>query len=238
MIDLHSHVIPGIDDGAKSWEEAIAMCRMAQADGTELLVATPHMFNGLYQPSTSSVTKNIDLLKKRLRSERIGLEVMQGAEVHACPDLPLLLKEEPKLTLNGKSRYFLLEFPHSVIPPGADQFVFQLVIKNLIPIVAHPERNLYVQRNVKLLEHLLQHGAICQVTAMSFTGGFGPRARECAYELLRRNLVHVVASDAHNITGRPPHLSEARKAVQECVGSKRARELFETHPRKILNGEI
>ncbi len=238
MIDLHSHIIPGIDDGAKSWEEAVAMCRMAWENGTELLVATPHVFNGLYQPSTVSISEHIDLLKERLRNECIELEIMQGAEVHACPDLPLLLAEEPKLTLNANGRYFLLEFPHSIIPPSADQFIFRLVIKNFTPIIVHPERNLYIQRNIELLERLLRHGAVCQVTAMSFTGGFGPHARKCAYELLRRDLIHVVASDAHNMNGRSPQLSEARKTIQARVGVKKTQELFETRPQKILNGEI
>ena len=237
MIDLHSHIIPGIDDGAGSWEEAIAMCRMAWEDGTKTLAATPHVFNGVYQSEGALVTGQIAILEEKLEVEGIGLTLVQGAEVYSVPDLPLILHEEPKFTFNEGKRYFLLEFPHTTVPPHADQLIFQLQICHFVPIIAHPERNLYFQRNPESLERLLDQGAFSQVTAMSFTGGFGERARECAYELLRRNMVHAVASDAHNMKSRPPLLSQARKAVREYAGEKKAQELFELFPQMVLSGE-
>ena len=238
MIDIHSHIIPEIDDGATSLEEALSMCRMAWEDGTKAIVATPHTLNGIYQPEGTQVADQITALQDQLREEDIGLEIFQGAEVYSCPDLPLILKEEPTLTLNGQGKYFLLEFPHSIIPPQADQLIFQLKIRNFTPIIVHPERNMYVQSNIELLARLVEYGAFSQATAMSFTGGFGSRARECAYELLRRGLVHVIASDAHNASGRPPILSRAYQLILECAGAQKARDLFETFPRKILSGEV
>lgn len=238
MIDIHSHIIPGVDDGADSWEEAVAMCRLAWEDGIQVIAATPHALNGLYLSDGNFVAEQIAILKERIKKENIELEIFQGAEVYSSPDLPFILAEEPALTFNSRGRYFLLEFPHSVIPPHSEELIFQLGLRNLIPIIVHPERNLHVQGNISLLENLLRRGAFCQVTAMSFTGGFGPRARECAYQLLKRGLVHAVASDAHNQTGRPPILSKARQLIAECVGAEKAQELFELFPQKILNGAM
>ncbi len=238
MIDLHSHILPDLDDGASSWEEAVQMCSAAFQDGTRTMVATPHVFNGIYSPKSEQIEEKISELKNRLFLEGIDLEIVQGAEVHVRPDLPLLMSEDPILTFNGKGRYFLLEFPHSVIPPNADQFIFKLMTQNLIPVIAHPERNLSVQSRPEILEPLVKQGALTQVTAMSFTGGFGPQTRDVACELLRRNLVHVVASDAHNSRGRPPLLSDARKRIIDLVGFEKSRELFEVFPRKILEGAL
>lgn len=236
MIDLHSHIIPGIDDGACSWEEAVTMCRMAWEDGTKVLAATPHALNGVYHTEGSVVSGHITLLKEKLEAEGIGLDIVQGAEVYSIPELPLILCEEPMLTLASHGRYFLLEFPHTAIPPNADRLIFELQIRHFIPIIVHPERNLYFQQDPDSLERFLGQGAYCQVTAMSFTGGFGERPRQCAYDLLKRDMVHAVASDAHNMRGRPPVLSGARKAVREYAGEEKARELFETFPKKVLNG--
>ncbi|OGW85957.1 MAG: hypothetical protein A3C35_07255 [Omnitrophica bacterium RIFCSPHIGHO2_02_FULL_46_11] len=237
MIDLHTHVIPGVDDGARSWEEALAMCRMAWEDGTRILVATPHRFNGVYDHDTDHIESQLLELRKRLQEEQIELEVLQGGELYSRPDLPTLLAEDPALSLNGTKRYFLLEFPHSILPPGAPQLIFQLALKNFIPIIVHPERNLYLQRKPELVEDFVRQGALCQITAMSVTGEFGVKPAECAEELLKRNCVHAVASDTHNIKGRPPVLSKAYQEVSRRFGADRARDLFELFPKKILKGE-
>ena len=238
MIDIHSHIIPNVDDGARSWQEALAMCRMAWKDGIQGMVATPHALNGVYLTDGNVIAEQIVLLKEKLREENIGLEIYQGAEVYCSPDLPLILTQDPSLTFNSSGRYFLLEFPHSIIPPHSEELLFQLGLRNFIPIIVHPERNLHVQSNVGLLEKLVNAGAFCQVTAMSFTGGFGTRVRDTAFQLLKKGLVHAVASDAHNPTGRPPIMSKARQVVSECLDEGKARELFEGFPRKILKGEV
>ena len=237
MIDLHTHIIPGVDDGARSWEEAVTMCRMAWKDGIKIMVATPHAFNGLYDYQSDHILDRMAMLRERLQEEGIELTVLQGAEVYSRPDLPSLLDRNPALTLNQGGRYFLLEFPHSVIPPNSAELIFQLKLKNIVPIIAHPERNLRIQENVSVLEEFVRLGALCQLTAMSFTGGFGQRARECANVLLDKGCVHVVASDAHGVKRRPPILSEAWSYVSDRLGVSRARELFELFPQKVLSGE-
>lgn len=237
MIDIHSHIIPNVDDGAQSWEEAVTMCRMAWEDGTEVMVATPHVFNGLYEHNGVNIGDQMEALKERLLGDGVALEVRQGAEVYCRPDLASVLEVNPDLTLNAGGRYFLLEFPHSAVPPNADQLILELVAKNLIPIIVHPERNFRVQGNIELLENFIRLGALCQITAMSLTGGFGLRARKCANELLDKGCVHVIASDAHGEKWRSPILSEAHRYVSEHFGTQKARELFVTFPEKILSGE-
>jgi len=236
VIDIHSHIIPGVDDGAASWEEAVQMCRMAEQDGTHVLVATPHVFNGM-ESNGHHFENALHQLKRRLDEEEIELEILLGAEVHCRPDLPDLLEQDISLTLNGNGRYFLLEFPHSIIPPNSDQLIFQLVTKNLIPIIVHPERNTYLQSHLNLLADFIKQGVLCQITAMSLTGGFGLKAMECARELLKRNWVHIIASDAHNKRVRQPLLSKAREDVKKNFGFTKAQELFETTPRKVLMKE-
>ena len=236
MIDIHSHIIPGVDDGAASWEEAVRMCRMAEQDGINVLVATPHVFNGM-ESNGHHFEDALYQLRRRLDEEEIELEILLGAEVHCCPDLPNLLEQEISLTLNGNGRYFLLEFPHSIVPPNSDQLIFQLLTKNLIPIIVHPERNTYLQNHLDLLADFVKQGALCQITAMSVTGDFGLKAEECAHKLLKRNLVHMIASDAHNEATRKPLLSKARENIRKNFGFDKAQELFETTSRKVLMKE-
>ena len=233
MIDIHSHIIPGVDDGAATCEEAVRMCRMAKQDGIDVLVATPHMFNGM-KSNGHRFKEALFQLKKKLVEAEIELEILLGAEVHCRPDLPDLLEQECSLTLNGNGHYFLLEFPHSIVPPNSNQLIFQLITKNLIPIIVHPERNTYLQSHLDLLANFVKQGALCQITAMSVTGDFGLKAEECAHKLLKRNLVHMIASDAHNEVTRQPLLSKARESIRKNFGFAKAQEFFETTPRKVL----
>ncbi len=234
MIDIHSHILPGIDDGARSWEEAIAMCQIAWNDGIQVIVATPHMFNGVYNNTSELISELIIELQTRLQDEGNPLKAILGAEIYSCPNLSEMLNHQPSLTLNGNGRYFLLEFPHSILPPGSDNYIFQLILNQFIPVIVHPERNLYIQQNPNALKKLVDRGALCQITAMSLTGGFGERASNCAQELLKNDCVHVIASDAHNIKGRPPILSEALKKLINMVGVEKAEEMCELMPRKVL----
>lgn len=238
MIDIHTHVIPGVDDGPQSWGEAIEMCRMAWEDGTKVMVATPHAYNGLYGQEGQDISEEIVVLKHKLKACGIGLEILRGAEIHSRPDLPEILERMPTLTLNSSGNYFLLEFPHTFIPPNVEQLIFQLTLKGFIPIIAHPERNMQVQRDVSLIEALIEKGALCQVTAMSISGHFGQRASKCVEELLQSEFVHLVASDAHSVENRPPVLSEAYRVVEKKMGNKKAKELFELNPGKIVRGEL
>jgi len=238
MIDIHSHIIPNLDDGARSWDETVRMCVMAVEDGIRTIVATPHAYNGVYDVSCDQVNVSLGELKNRLRERNIPLEVFGGAEIHSRPDLSTILLKEPALTFNQNGNTFLLEFPHSVIPPHSDRLIYDLRLKNLTPVIAHPERNLHIQRDTSQLKRLVDAGAYCQITAMSLTGGFGERARACALSLLDLGYVHFVASDCHNANGRPPVLSGARQVISELQGAERAKSIFEEMPKKMIHGEL
>ncbi len=236
VIDIHSHIIPEIDDGATSWEECFEMCDLAWKDGVRTIVATPHAFNGVYGHEGQDITAEIKFLNEKLKERAIGLSVVAGAEVHSRPDIPELLEKDISLTLNSNGHYFLLEFPHTTIPPNVKNLIFQLTLKRFIPIIVHPERNTYLQNHLDEFESFVDQGAMCQVTAMSITGRFGKKAEEASLELLDRDLIHFIASDTHSIKARPPVLSEAYKKVTSLVGEEKAKEIFETNPDRAIKG--
>jgi protein-tyrosine phosphatase len=237
VIDLHAHILPGLDDGPEDWGESLAMCRIAEQDGIRTLVATSHMFNGLYHVARQEILTGIAQLKERLAGKGIALEILPGAEIHATTELPSLLKQGEALTLNNGGRYILLELPADVIPDGLDKVLFSIRTQGIVAIVAHPERNLEIQSNPKRLQRIVDAGHLAQLTGFSVTGHFGEEAYESAWHLLKSGLCHFVASDCHSLAGRPPVLSEAREAVQSALGAKKAQALFDENPQRVLSGE-
>ncbi len=211
MIDLHGHYLPGVDDGAASLEESLAMLRLAQDDGVMAVAATPHAGSAL------SACRDLDALrrsreawKKEVATSGLELRVADGAEVYFTSDLlPLLQDNRDLLCLNGGS-YFLLEFPADYVYAHSKEFLFKVLTEGFIPIVSHAERNAEIQRSPAVLRELVKAGALCQLNAGSLRGDFGHEARRCAYDLLRDNLVHVIASDAHDLQKRRPGLSFVR----------------------------
>lgn len=231
MIDLHSHVLPGLDHGARGWDEALEMCRIAVDDGIRSLAATPHVSEA-FPNSMRDIEAATDALRRRIAGAGIDLEIAEGGDYHIDPGLA----PERVLTINGNGRYFLLEFPYQVLPPNADLFIAALVRKGLVPIVTHPERIFTLHGHEERLEPLLREGAIVQVTASSLTGGFGTACRRSAERMLREGWVHLLASDSHWSDERPPILSEGRECAARIVGEDAARDLVETNPRAVLEG--
>ncbi|MEM1247448.1 MAG: CpsB/CapC family capsule biosynthesis tyrosine phosphatase [Acidobacteriota bacterium] len=235
MIDIHSHVLPGIDDGAASLEEAAEMCRRALADGCTAIFATPHVHHP--QWPEQSLDEH-----RRLRSAlqaRLGLEirVCGGAELrvdsHYFDVLDRLASDHEGLLL-ADSSYLLIEFDWAPVGPNPRSVVHETLLAGYRPIVAHPELYDWLRDPPDLLPKLVERGARLQVTAASLVGNYGRTARIAALRLLDANLVHFVASDCHNLTHRPPGLSEARKLVAKRYGDEHARRLFETNPKAIL----
>ncbi len=221
MVDLHTHLIPGVDEGAGSFDESLRMLRAAEADGTTIILATPHIVLNMFF-SPMSIQKNIQGLDSKFRrlqqiasDKELSLQVLRGAEVYFDTGLREKLVEYPGiLTING-SDYFLLEFPSSFIFPGLKEFLFDVMTDGFIPIISHPERNRVFQQDPALLYQFLQLGALSQVDAGSIRGDFGNTARYTALQFLKNNLVHVIASDAHNSSTRPPGLSFLYDALKD-----------------------
>jgi protein-tyrosine phosphatase len=236
MVDIHSHILPGLDDGARDWDQTLAMCQMALSDGITTMVATPHILAEVFENTPEGIRERFEELQKRMEREVMGLTTLPGSETHL--DLRILdwLKDGSLQTLN-RGRYLLLELPTTVFPPGLDRFLDRLLEGGIIPVIAHPERNLGVQADPNKLYPLVQRGVLAQVTAQSLTGEFGRQAGRCADILLRCHLCHVIATDAHSTTGRPPRLQAGVEKASAVVGSALACAMATSIPAAIVRNE-
>lgn len=229
MIDLHCHILPSVDDGPTLMEESIKMARMAVADGISTIVATPHVKELPYSPQ--HIPEQVEHFRKTLREAGIPLEVLAGADVSALLNPSLLAP----YTING-TPYILFEFPHTHVPQNACQVLFNALLADLKPIITHPERNPSFVHRPQLLFDLVNGGALVQVTAESLTGAFGDEAKQCATHLLRKGMVHFLASDAHSLHRRPLNLSRGVAAAERVVGKAAAMKLVTKNPAAVLAG--
>ena len=238
MIDIHSHILPGLDDGPQTMEESIRMCRIAYQDGIRTIVATPHTLNGVYQNGKSIILSKVEELCSELRTQNseLPLRILPGSDVHLCETTLQQVDQGEAVTIGDGGKYIMIEFPSQAIPYQAERVLFQLLGRGLIPIISHPERNLDIGRRPGRYDEIIKMGCFGQVTAMSLTGEFGPKVRQWAEKLLKRWLVHFIASDAHSGNGRPPILSAAVKAAAKIVGKKEAEKMVTEYPKAILEG--
>ena len=209
MIDIHTHILPGVDDGVKDDQEAVEFARMASEDGVRTIVATPHCKEGFFFLQRQEVLDAVERLRGLLVSASVDVEIVPGGEVHISPDLVERIRDGRAPTLGDNGRTLLLELSLSQYPVELENLVFQLKLAGILPIFAHPERVRYFQDDIRRYESVIRFGGYGQITTGSITGGFGEDVQEFSTELLRKRLVHVVASDAHNIRRRPPVLSRA-----------------------------
>ena len=236
MIDLHCHLLPGIDDGAGTLNEALQMARAAVANGIEYAVMTPHLHPGRYENTRSSNEQALREFRAALRAAGIALEIGVAAEVRLSPEiLPLLEQDEvPFLGEMYGYRIMLLEFPHSHIPPGADKLIQKLLDKMIRPIIAHPERNKDVIRDLARIEPFIEMGCFLQLTASAVAGNFGAGPHLRARQLLEANVFTILATDAHNLKGRRPELREGMEAAAEILGEEAAHDLVYKRPLAIM----
>jgi protein-tyrosine phosphatase len=217
LIDVHCHIIPGVDDGAKNINIALDMCKIAQVDGTHGIIATPHYIHGVINNSLEVVHEKVAELNNHLRQQQIAVDIYPGSEVFICPELPQLVREGRICTLNN-SRYILMELPLNSIPEYTIEVIYQLRLEGYIPIIAHPERNLEIANNPNILYDLITRGALAQINAPSLRGLFGKSAMDTALQLLKRNMVHLLATDAHTTGGRSPRLSNSIDIIENKLG--------------------
>ena len=234
MIDLHCHLLPGIDDGAPELAVALVMARMAAADGITTIACTPHIYPGLYENTAAGIAVAIDALRNELAEAGIALELTIGADTYLTPDLVENLRSGRVPTLGG-SRYFLLEPPHDVEPPRFENAVFTTMAAGYVPVITHPERLTWIENRYAVFQRLARAGAWMQVTAGSVTGRFGQRPRYWAERMLDEGFVHILATDAHHSEWRPPLLAEAREIAARRLGTEEAMHLVITRPRCILD---
>ena len=225
MIDIHSHILPAIDDGARDMAESLLMARQAVDDGITTMIATPHIIR---TTNPVAIQHHIDVLQEALIAADIPLALVQGGEV------PFHLDGDMSRFCLGKTRTILLELPHTHVPDTAEQKVQTLISLGLAVIIAHPERNGGIIQNPTLLADLLDCGAMAQITAGSIIGEMGTQAQHCAHHLLRQKMVHFIASDCHSSGHRQPALKKAVMMAGKIIGEKEAHKLAHDHPAELV----
>jgi len=233
VIDLHNHILPGVDDGAATIADARAIARMAYADGIQAIVATPHRHPGAYTAPRDEAARLLDEVRAGVREDGLALDLYLGGEAYIAPDLVGQVQSGLALTING-GRYLLVEWPLRDFPRFSEEIVFELQVRGIVPIIAHAERYRFVQQDLSRLAGFVERGALVQITAGSLFSTINRGYRKTAEVLLTHGLVHVIASDSHNVGRRPPILSRARERASELVGSERARAMVEDSPRQIV----
>jgi len=234
MIDLHSHILPGLDDGSPNLAVSLEMARLAVADGITHMACTPHILPGMYGNGTRNIAAAVQRLEHELRHVGIPLALFVGADIHVVPDLAAQLLSGKIPTLNG-SRYFLFEPPHHILPPRLEDLAIRVINTGFTPILTHPERLSWIESNYNVIERLNVAGCLIQLTADSILGAFGHTALYYSEKLIDEGRVDIVASDAHSATRRRPGLSQAAAAVAKRCGDEEANNMVLKRPRDILN---
>lgn len=234
LVDLHCHILPGIDDGSPNLATSLELARSAVSEGIGYILATPHHLDRQYVNHRAAVEQAVVNFQRELDLAKIPLTIFPGQEVHLNGDL---LERLPDLLgLDESMHYMLVEFPHQEVPTYARELFFQLNCQDIIPVIAHPERNAQILKHPEILYDLETQGALAQLTATSLVGGFGKKLRKFSIELIKHGLVQVVASDAHALKNRKFALREAYLALDEI--NRDFGPIFFDNSKRLLNGEF
>ncbi|WP_039231506.1 tyrosine-protein phosphatase [Bacillus thermotolerans] len=218
MIDLHCHILPGVDDGASTLEASLQMAKEAEAQGIRTIVATPHHKNGSYDNRKKDIIANVNALNEELKKNNISLNVLPGQEVRIYGELLEDYENGELLTVGGNSSYMLVEFPSGYVPQYAGQLLYDMQMKGIQPIIVHPERNQELIEHPDKLYSFVKNGAATQITASSYTGQFGKKIQTFTEQLIEANLTHIIASDAHNTKTRSFHMEKAYDRLESKLG--------------------
>jgi len=240
MIDLHCHILPGIDDGPDTLEGSLELCRLAVADGVTHAIATPHIHPGRWENSRQSIERDFQLLQSALTKNNIPLQLGFAGEVRITDQIMQQVGDN-QIPFYGEMEGYnimLLEFPHGHITPGSEKLVEWLLQRGIRPLIAHPERNKQVMKDVSRLYPFLELGCWLQLTGGAVIGEFGKNAKALADKLLQGDFVTVIASDGHNTRSRPPRLKQAFNTVARVYGEDRAQRLMLHAPAAITVGQF
>jgi len=238
MYDLHCHLLPGIDDGPDTLDEALEMARLAVAEGVRKAIVTPHLHVGRWDNDRASIEAAAGAYRRALNTAGIALQIGFAAEVRCDYDIIPYIEAErvPFLGSFEGERVMLLEFPHGHVPVGGEKLVAWLRGRGIRPMIAHPERNKDIMHDPAKLKPYVDAGCLMQLTADAVAGGFGPICQSRALELLERGWVTIIASDAHDTKVRPPRLKPGAARAAQLIGEQAALDLVETTPRRIVEG--
>jgi protein-tyrosine phosphatase len=237
MIDLHTHLLPGVDDGAKSLEEAVQIIKQGKKIGMTAICTTPHLSSSFSEDRTEKIMANFLKLQEKVFEEKIDMQLYLGSEIDLRIDFDSV-KKFPFFFINQTPKYLFLELPIGEFPPFTERVLFSLLIEGLSPILAHPERSLSKEGDCERIEKLKDSGILIQLNAGSLLGDFGKRIQGGANKLLKEDLVDFISSDAHDLNRRPiTVMAEAFRIIQNDLGEEKALKLFEKNPEKILKAE-
>jgi protein-tyrosine phosphatase len=234
MIDIHCHILPDLDDGPATLEDALSMIEIARDDGITTMVATPHFLNGVFDVSVEAARERHELMVREVAERGIGVEILLGSEVHLDVDILHAVQNGGFIPLGDPGRALLLELPTTSMPTGTEEVIFEIQTAGYVVVLAHPERIDEFSGDVAKIERMRDRGVLTQVTARSITGGFGMRAKRVARKWLKRGLVDIIATDAHRPRGRPPILSEAVEWVTKKLGEEAAHDMVVRNPARVL----
>jgi protein-tyrosine phosphatase len=235
MIDIHHHCLPGVDDGPRTAEEAVDLCRMSADEGIETIVATPHVLRGRWKNTSRA---QLEAVLADLQS-RIGdtPRLLLGSEYFFAHDIAEVMRSGTAIIPLAGSRYILVEFASNAVPPLVMQPLHAVMLDGWMPIIAHPERNTVLQSKPELVGAMARAGVKMQVTTGSVLGDFGEEARTAAGWMLRGGYAHFMATDTHNRAKRPPRVRAAREKVAELCGAAVAQALFVDNPQAVVDGQ-
>ncbi len=234
MIDIHTHILPGVDDGPRDWEETIALLEEGIGDGITGAVCTSHVMDRLDATVENNLQQIFTRLEEKVRNAGLPISLWLGSEIHCQAHFD---HRSRVATLNGNGKYLLIEFPMNDIPYNAPDMLFHLSLEGISPILAHPERNAAILRKPDLAYNLSMRGILFQLNAGSLTGQFGRDVKHLAFRMIENRMAHFIASDCHRKGIRPMHLKKAYHAVLERWDENTAAQLFEGNPKLAVSGE-
>lgn len=236
MIDLHCHLLPSVDDGARTLEDSLAMAQLAVAEGISHILVTPHHKNGKFLNPKDAVVEATAALQEELDARGIALTLYPSQEIRINGELLNDIQKEEVLFVDEEKRFLLIEFPTLTIPEYTEQLFFKLRQQGITPVIVHPERNQAIIDDPNILLPFIERGALAQVTASSYVGAFGKDIAQLSYRLIEANLVHIIASDAHNTRGRGFHYKKAFSRLQADFGAEKVA-YFRQNAKDLLNGD-
>lgn len=236
MIDLHCHILPGVDDGAASLQESLSMAEQAIAQGITHLLCTPHHNNGRYENEKLSVIAAVHHLQNALDERNLPLTLLEGQEVRVTGELITAIEKDHLLFTDITDTYLLLEFPTQDVPAFSESLFFELRTLGKVPVIVHPERNAIFREDPNRLIPFLEMGCLAQLTAPSIVGIFGKQIQKTAHEMVTHNLVQMVASDAHGVTKRRFYLKEAYEIIEQEWGKEKVLQMQQV-ARDLVNGD-
>ncbi|BAP84815.1 tyrosine protein phosphatase [Paucilactobacillus hokkaidonensis JCM 18461] len=236
MIDLHCHLLPGLDDGSANMDISLRLAQEAVDNGVSFALLTPHHMNGVYTNHRKDVIERTQEFQAALKEHNIGLTVFPGQEVRINGDLLTAIKQHDILFADDDNQYLMLEFPDDDVPAYTNDMIYQIQQQGIIPVIVHPERNTRIMKHPEIILELLKKGCLSQITASSYVGTFGDKVETFSRQLIESGQGYVFSSDAHNLPGRKYEMRQAFDKLKKEFGNELAQR-FEDNAKAIINGD-